>query len=782
MSDELDDEANLDDDSATAGANADAASAEAAPEPTGDAQEVEPEPAGDAEEVEAEPKRRRRILNRRNFLRAAGITLVGGTATIYFGRNRLRRAAFNAMADLNLGAQISNFEPDLLFEVLDDNRIQLMIQKAEMGQGVFTGLAMAAAEELHVPYEQMVAVPNSSRRGVIDRIGTGGSGSTIQMFDATREVAATFREMMKRSVAASRQVEVGELETADGHVIVGGERISYYDIVQSTTEWDIPDTPQLIPRSEWVVIGSDVPRVDLRPKVLGDPIYSIDADLPNLLQAVPLRSPYVGGAVADYDADAAMAVPGVVDVVEHDGSLAVVAETRSAAELGKKALGATWSVPRMWEQADIDELVRVGRSNGVPLQVKGDAGDRIDDDGGTVVEAEYRLPAVIHCHMEPNGAMADVGEESAVVITGTQGAGTVRGQAADAAGVDGDNFELRETYLGGGFGRRFTESPAPDAARLSRQQGRPVHLLWDRETEFISGVVRPPSHHVLRAKLDDDNRLIAVEHKLASGDQGLGLLDLPIPLQPILGADIISAGHGSPFIYDGIPNRYAEIAHVELPYMTGIWRGVGMVPNGFAIESFLDEVAHAAGTDPFDLRLANLTGDDENSRRLRESLERLREASDWDGPKPANTGRGLAVVEDRRTVSASVMEVQVIDGRIRVTRSTNTIDPGIAVNPDGIRQQVEGCVMMGISAALYEKAELEGGRFREENFLQYPVATLADCPEVIETIILEGSDDLSGVGEPPIGPIAPAIANAVFDLTGTRLRNLPLQPELDGMT
>jgi len=739
----------------------------------------------DVDGGDAGSKRRpRRVLNRRNFLRAGGITLVAGTALIYFGRNRARRFAYEAMGELNLGAQVSNFEPDLVFEVLEDNRIQLMMQKAEMGQGVFTGLAMAAAEELNVPYAQMTAKPNSSARGVIDRIGTGGSGSTIQMFDATREVAATFREMLKRSVAASRGLAVTDLETADGYVIAAGERISYYDIVQTTTEWDIPETPQLKARSDFTVVGTDVPRVDLRPKVLGDPIYSLDADLPDLLQAVPVRSPYIGGSIESYDADAALAVPGVTNVLEHDdGTLAVVAETRTAAELGKRALNATWSVPRVWEQADIDELVQVGRSNGVPLQVEGNAADRIDDDddGGTVVEAEYRLPALVHCHMEPNGAMADVGEDSALIITGTQASGIARGQAADAAGVDGDQLELRETYLGGGFGRRFAENPAPKAAELSRELGRPVHLLWDRESEFISGVVRPPSHHVLRAKLDADNQLIAVEHKLASGDQGLSLLPLPIPLQPILGADIISAGHGSPFIYDGIPNRYAEIAHVELPYMTGIWRGVGMLPNGFAIESFLDEVAHAAGVDPFDLRLANLTGDDEKSRRLRESLEALREASGWDGPTPDGIGRGMAIVEDRRTVSASVFEVKVVDDRIRVTRAINTIDPGLAVNPDGIRQQVEGCVMMGISAALYERADLEGGRFKQETFLQYPVATLADCPDEVETIILEGSDDLSGVGEPPIGPIAPAIANAVFDLTGIRLRNCPLQAEFTSL-
>ncbi len=287
--------------------------------------------------------------------------------------------------------------------------------------------------------------------------------------------------------------------------------------------------------------------------------------------------------------------------------------------------------------------------------------------------------------------------------------------------------------------------------------------------------MRPATHHALRAKLDGAGALAAIEHHVASGDQILAQFPSPIPLQPILGADILSAGHGTSFVYE-VENRDANIWHVENPFPTSIWRAVGMFPNGFAIESFMDEVAHAAGQDPFDLRLAHLQGkEEEKVRRMHDVLVRLRAESGWDTPKAEGVGRGLAVVEDRRTIAATVIEAKVEDGQIRVVKATSAIDPGTIVNPEGVRMQVEGCVMMGISAALYEETIVEDGQFSASNYHQYPMALLMDTPAEINVILMEGDEKPSGVGEPPMGPIAPAIANAVFDATGQRLRQLPLQ-------
>ena len=734
-------------------------------------------------EAEQDSKKKRGRISRRGFLQIGAIALGGTVAAVYFGRTPVRRTLHQVMSDSESAGThgISNFEPDFVFEMLPDNRLQINVAKAEMGQGIVTGIAMMAAEELDVTYENVtVKMATSANGGQIDAFGTGGSGTTRSLYIPLRELAATFREMLKMAAAAQWGVAVAQVSTADGFISSGNNSMSYVDVVNSTSAWEMPEeTPELRPSSSFKVIGTEQPRVDLKPKVMGEAIFGLDQELPNMLHANILKCPYIEGTLQSMDVAAAKAFPGVVDVVELDDLIAVVAENRYAAEMGKRKLNAQWDLPKVWQQDEIEAKVTVGaEGNRAPVNLKrnGNAIRQIEADGGTVVAADYRVPLAAHAHMEPNSAIVDVREDSALVITATQGAGVVRTEVAQVTGIDADNIEVQTAYLGGGFGRRFALNPAQDAARLSQHFNRPVQVVWDRETEFLCGVLRPISHHMLRAKLNDAGDLIAMEHQLASGDQGLGLLPLPVPLLPILGADIISAGHGAAFYYN-IENGEANMVHVELPFLTSIWRGVGMVPNGFAIESFMDEVAHAADKDPFDLRLSHLP-EGERGERWREALLRLREESGWDNAKPNGVGRGLAIIEDRVTVAAAVVEAEIVDDKIRIRKVTSLIDPGLVINPDGIRQQVEGCVMMGISSALYEDNYVEDGQFHATNYHKYPMAMLSDTPE-INVIMLESTGVPTGIGEPPIAPIAPAIANAIFDLTGQRLRNLPLQKALN---
>ncbi|MEM7343656.1 MAG: molybdopterin cofactor-binding domain-containing protein [Chloroflexota bacterium] len=726
---------------------------------------------------EQAPKKRGRLLTRRRFLQAGVILLGGAAAGIYFGRTPLRRSAHEFFAHFDIPHGISNLAPDVVFEMQADNTLLINIAKAEMGQSIFTGLAMLAVEELDISLDQVKVAPSSSARGLIDTGGTGGSATISSLYIPMREIAATFREMLKLAAAKQWGVDVSQVSTADGVVSAGNQQMSYIDVVNSTTDWEIPETPELRPRSSFKIVGTEQPRLDLKPKVMGAPIFGLDAELPNMLYANVLKCPFIEGTLKSIDISAAKAFSGVVDVIEFDDLVAVVAENRYAAEMGKRALDAQWDVPKVWQQEELDARVTVGTSSPVNLQREGNANARFDESGGTLVEAEYRVPFGVHAHMEPNGAIADVQGDTALIITATQAPGVVRNDVAAALGLDADNVEVQTTYLGGGFGRRYWLSPAADAARISQAVGRPVQLVWDRETEFLCGVLRPSTHHVFRAKVTDSGQVEALEHNLASGDQGLGLIPLPISLQPVLGADIISAAHGAPFLYE-VENRETNMWHVDVPFLTGIWRAVGMYPNGFAVESFMDEVARAAGQDPFDLRLAYLHGEDEGPTRMRNVLLRLREESGWDTPKPEGVGRGMAIVVDRRTVAASVLEVKIEDGQIRAVKATSAIDPGVIVNPDGVRSQVEGCVMMGISASLYEETLVKDGQFTATNYHQYPMAMLSDAPPEINVIFLEGSEKPSGVGEPPMGPIAPAIANAIFDLTGQRLRQLPLQKAL----
>ena len=301
--------------------------------------------------------------------------------------------------------------------------------------------------------------------------------------------------------------------------------------------------------------------------------------------------------------------------------------------------------------------------------------------------------------------------------------------------------------------------------------GKPIHLFNTREQEFLNGFYRPQTHHVLEAKINKDNEIEAITHNQATPDQVLAPMGNMGYL--LLGADFPIAGHGASILYN-IEHKSATLWQNKLPIPTGIWRGVGMFPNTFAVESFMNELAHKTGKDPLAMRIKLLSGKAEINQRYQKVLETLADKSGWNKPKAVGIGRGVAICNDRQTISAAVIEVIVVDKKIQVKRVTQVIDAGLVVNPDGIRQQVEGATMMGITAALYESLQIKDGQITASNFNLYPMATLADAPE-IEVVMINDSEEPRGVGEPPLSPVAPAIAAAIFDITGQRLRSLPLK-------
>jgi isoquinoline 1-oxidoreductase subunit beta len=719
-------------------------------------------------------------FSRRKFLTRAGIGLAGTVAALYFGRAPIRRGISGIAADLDLPSGVLDFNTDMWFEINNDNTVTLKSPKVEMGQGIFTGFAMLAAEELDVVLDKIKVVHATSLNGAADLAGTGGSSSTTSLYKNIREVAATLRETLKLAAAKAWGIDPSVISTEDGVLTAGDKSITYAQLAQKTTDWQAAKTPALRPESQFKYVGKEQKRLDLRDKVLAKPIYGIDVDLPNMAYGAVLYSPFIGGKLKKVDTSEAKKATGVLTVLEEKEWVGVVANTRYAAEMAVEKIKADWDYPAKYSLKDVVETITVGKGNEVNVQKVGTviASVSVENEGiqnQSFLICDYRTPLGIHAGMEPSITVADVVGDKATIYTSFQMPANVQGDVAKGADLSKKNVDVRPAFVGGGFGRRAMKHNAVEAAKLSKAVGKPVHLLYTRQQEFQNGYLRPNTHHVLRGQLDEKGKISTIQHELASADMVLwGLSPLAMT---VLGADFISAGHGSRIPY-AIPNIKATMWQGVLPFTTGIWRGVGMYANTYAVESFMDEMAHKAGKDPLQFRIDHCNDDDILLKRRKAVLTILGQKTGWDNPKIEGIGRGVAVGEDRKSISAAIVDVKLVEGQIKVVKVTQIIDAGKIVNPDGIRQQVEGATIMAMSAALYEDVHIEDSQIVETNFHNYRVARLMDTPE-IEVILHEGSEKPYGVGEAPMSPIAPAIANAVFNLTGKRLRSLPMQAALD---
>ncbi len=715
----------------------------------------------------------KKAFSRRKFLIRGAIVLGGTVVGIYLGKRPIRRFLAQQIEAIEPPALLSHFRPDFWFEIQADNTVLMKSPKIEMGQGIFTGFAILAAEELEVRPDQIKVVHADTATGPMDKVATGGSNSTPSMYVPIREVAATMREMLKLAAAGLWGIPLSDVTAQNGELLAGDRRITYAEIAAAATEWKIPKTPPLKPAAQFRYVGGAFKRNDLEAKVFGDPIYGIDAEMPGMLYAVIMQSPYYGGTLKSANTAAAESMPGVVRVIVEKDWLAVVAQSRYAAESALLMVEAEWDIARKYSQGDIIRMVTVGNGKGVNVQQVGDPQTAFKQPGGRIFKQEYRTPMAAHAQIEPNGTVVHVEKDKATVIMGTQAPAFVRAQLASALGMKAKHINLIPAFPGGGFGRRMKTHNAMQAALISRTVGKPIHAFYTREQEFLYSPCRPNTHHVLQAKIGKGGEVEALHYDLATPD--MGIVDNVGPAGIYLaGADLISAGHGAPVVYN-VKNRSTDVWHCPYPLDTGIWRSVGMFSNAFAVESFINELARETGRDPFDLRMELLQGTDKLNGRYLSVLEALRKKSNWDAPKKEGIGRGMAFADDRKSVVAVVAEVGLTSqNRILVKKVSMVFDPGLCIYPDGIRMQAEGCIMMGISAALHEELVLKDGQLSNTNFHAYPVAMLADTPEM-EITLLQGDEVPYGVGEPPLAPVAPAVAAAVYDLTGKPCRSLPIR-------
>jgi isoquinoline 1-oxidoreductase beta subunit len=717
-------------------------------------------------------KDKKKGVKRRKFLKYTGVGLalmLGGT---WLGRNPIRREIF-ASSELTIAPYIGDTSPMLWLQISPENEIFLHSAKVEMGQGTFTGLAQLVAEELEVSIEKIQVVHAQTKSGNMDGFATGGSMSIASLWKPLREMAATMREMMRTKAAEKMGVPSDVLQFSDAAFSAGGKTMTYGEVVSGVEEWDIPDAPELKPRSEFKVIGKALPRVDLHDKVIGAPMFGIDASYPDMLYASVVRPRLIDAEMSNFDISEAEQMPGVVKVVHESDLIAVVAKSQVEADKARKKIKFEYTTNKNWNIADINKAITVGNGTKTIIQKQGKAVDDIDEDG-EVISLEFRSPIGAHAQMEPNGAVANFKDGAVEIKVSTQVPKTTRDEVAKALGIDKDKVNIIPTYLGGGFGRRLHTPNAIQAARLSRAVGQPVKSFFDRKQEFQNDTFRPPSHHIMKARVASNGDILGLEHQLAGGDTLFNYTLMPKVANAVVRADIGSIRGGS-IMYDGLPNYRATYYHADLPFATSFWRSLGLLANTFAIESFIDELALKTKVSPVDLRLKYLTSDDPHKIRIANVIKAVAKKSGYTDEVIDGRAMGFAASIDAGSPCAQVVEVSIMDGEIKVHKVTAALDCGIAVNPDQVRAQVEGCICMGISASLFEQMKLKDNKLYPVNYGAYEMALMRDTPKEIDVILVEGTDVAGAVGEPPLGPIAAAIGNAVRRLTGQRLTELPMR-------
>ncbi len=677
----------------------------------------------------------------------------------------------------------SSFEPSAFLRIDADGAITIWANKSEMGQGIRTSMAMAVAEELEADWSKVHILQASTSPKFGDLGVTGGSQSTRGTFKPYRIVGATARELLISAAANEWQVDRAACRAELGFIVHGNRKKAFGDLVAAASKLEPPKNPPLKDPTDFRIIGTDVKRLDGPDLVSGRAQFGSDIRLPGMLYASVERCPVFGGKLKSVDDVAAKAVPGVKHVITISSGVAVLADNSWAALNGREALKLQWDEgPNAdMDSAKIREQFKARLKT--PGKVVRKEGQGMAALGPKRIEATYDCPFLAHATMEPMVGVADVKPGRCEIYAPSQGPGWSMAAIKQATGLGADQIEVHIPLLGGGFGRRSMPDFIIEAVQCSKVAGVPVMVQFSRPDDMRHDFYRPGTLHHLSASLADSGRPHAWHHRFTGPSIAASLgMSWPPEATELSGAADLS--------YE-IPNLQVEWAQSDTPIPLGFWRAVPASFNPFVTECFLDELAHAAHKDPLVYRLTLLKQDEKRKvgrdeldpKRLRQVLELAAEKAGWQAWHLAKRakGRGLGIAAhaylECGSYVAQVAEVQVMpDGTIKVHRVVCAVDCGLAINPLNIRAQMEGGIIYGLSAALYGEITLEKGRVVQDTFATYPVVKMADSPKV-EVHIVKSQLPPGGVGEPGLPPLAPAIANAIFNATGKRLRSLPLTPE-----
>ena len=661
--------------------------------------------------------------------------------------------------------------------VAPDNTVTIRIARAEMGQGAATGLAMLVAEELECDWAkvrtELVQPQDNVRR---DRIwgdmSTGASRSIAASQDYLRRAGATARMMLIAAAAQSWDVPVAECAARDGIIThrTTGRTLTFGAIAARAATLPQPNDVPLKPASDWQLLGTARRRLDIHDKVTAQPIYAIDVRLPSMLYAAILQCPVFKGVLKSVDESSIAGMKGVRRVVCMPDTVAVVADSWWRAKCAVEALRVEWDDRGNGRltSAAIDEFVRAGL-DAEPAQVGRADGDVVAALARSQrrVAAEYRVPFLAHATMEPQTCTAHVRPDGVEIWVPTQDAMTALVTAASAAGVHNAQVTVHAMSLGGGFGRRSAiQEFVRQAVLIAKEVPEPVKLVWTREQDIAHDLYRPCGMARLTAGLDADGMPTALDVRLAGPSFVAALI-------PTLSTGFVDrsfvCGLAEEMAYD-VPNYRVDFVVRPTPVPLGVWRAINYTENAFYKESFIDELAYAAGSDPYLYRRKLLR----KSPRNLAVLDAAALKAGWGSPLPAGLFRGIAVNEACGSYCAQVVEVSIVDRQVRVHRVVSSLDCGYVVNPLSIEMQTEGAVVYALTAALNGEITIKGGAAEQSNFDDYEMLRMVDVPK-IETVIVPSGGFWGGVGEPPVPPLAPALCNAIFAATGKRIRSLPLK-------
>ncbi len=711
-------------------------------------------------------------MKRREFLKA-GAALGGGLLISLYVPEFVpaSRAADAAAKPVALNAFV---------RIGTDESVTVISNHSEMGQGIYTSLPMLLNEELEADWARLRvesspvdAVYNHTVFGIMM---TGGSTTTNSEYDRFRKMGAMARIMLIAAAVQSWNVNAQSCRAEKGFVIhtPTGRRASYGSLADAASKIAPPKDIPLKDPKDFTLVGKPTHRLDTPSKTNGTAQFGLDVYIPGMLTAVVARAPVFGGKVVSFNAGAAKAIPGVVNVVQVPSGVAVIAHGFWPAKLGREKLEITWDDGPGAAVSTVEMRAHFSALSKTPGAVARKVGDPAAALAGAAktITAEYEVPYLAHCMMEPLNTVVDLHEAGCEIWTGTQFQTGDRAAAAKVAGLKPEQVTLHTMLLGGGFGRRA--NPACDfvteATEVAKAAKVPVKVVWTREDDIRGGWYRPMWYDHFAAGLDASGNPVAWTHTIVGQSIMTGTMFESFGVKD--GIDSTSVEGAADILY-GIPNLQVELHTAKNEVPVQWWRSVGHSHTGFSVEAFLDEVAHAGGKDPYQLRRTLLAG----QPRMLAVLDLAAQKANWGTALPAGRARGIATHFSFDSYVAQVAEVSVEkDGTVHVHRVVAVVDCGRTVNPDTVKAQLEGGIIFGLTAALKTEITLDKGRVQQRNFNDYPMLRMFESP-AIEVFIVPSTEHPAGVGEPGVPPVAPAVTNAIFAATGKRVRRLPIKPE-----